>query len=388
MLKPLTVAMIIALSSLATPTYAVQYKVTDLGVGRISGFGYDPKSINNAGEVLADRAIQISPGSGTYYTRPAVWNGSAWLQMPEISGRSGSDWTYWAGGLNSAGVVVGNSGLTAAEDDDSISGNYQSFIWDTRANTVSFLNTPSYGSEHGASDINDNGVITGTMGNSGANYSGHAMTWKNSVYTDLSTRLQPGNSDGQVINNNGAVAGYDELNSGLNVAFYADAAKVDYLGPRQGGDDIWVNDMNDSGLVALTGNTAAGEQPQVGVVWDTNSGMVYELAVDPQWGSRANGVNNLGQVVGRSGGGAIWDAVNGLHMLYTDILSTTWGFYEGADINDSGVIVGYGGLMNDHLPDSQKEFRMLMLTPVPEPETYALMLAGLGLVGFAARRRA
>jgi hypothetical protein len=26
-------------------------------------------------------------------------------------------------------------------------------------------------------------------------------------------------------------------------------------------------------------------------------------------------------------------------------------------------------------------------TPVPEPETYALMLAGLGLVGFAARRR-
>jgi hypothetical protein len=26
--------------------------------------------------------------------------------------------------------------------------------------------------------------------------------------------------------------------------------------------------------------------------------------------------------------------------------------------------------------------------PIPEPETYALMLAGLGLVGWAARRRA
>jgi hypothetical protein len=29
----------------------------------------------------------------------------------------------------------------------------------------------------------------------------------------------------------------------------------------------------------------------------------------------------------------------------------------------------------------------LDVSPVPEPETYALMLAGLGLVGFAARRR-
>jgi hypothetical protein len=29
----------------------------------------------------------------------------------------------------------------------------------------------------------------------------------------------------------------------------------------------------------------------------------------------------------------------------------------------------------------------IALSPVPEPETYAMMLAGLGLVGFAARRR-
>lgn len=29
----------------------------------------------------------------------------------------------------------------------------------------------------------------------------------------------------------------------------------------------------------------------------------------------------------------------------------------------------------------------LQVTPIPEPETYALMLAGLGLVGFMARRR-
>jgi hypothetical protein len=34
------------------------------------------------------------------------------------------------------------------------------------------------------------------------------------------------------------------------------------------------------------------------------------------------------------------------------------------------------------------EMTQTVAVPVPEPETYALMLAGLGLVGFAARRRA
>jgi hypothetical protein len=37
---------------------------------------------------------------------------------------------------------------------------------------------------------------------------------------------------------------------------------------------------------------------------------------------------------------------------------------------------------------SQRPLLTVQVTPVPEPETYALMLAGLGLVGFTVRRRA
>ena len=31
--------------------------------------------------------------------------------------------------------------------------------------------------------------------------------------------------------------------------------------------------------------------------------------------------------------------------------------------------------------------QLLVMAAVPEPETYAMMLAGLGMIGFAARRR-
>jgi hypothetical protein len=43
-------------------------------------------------------------------------------------------------------------------------------------------------------------------------------------------------------------------------------------------------------------------------------------------------------------------------------------FYSAAAINNHGQLVGVG-------------------TVVPEPETYAMLLAGLGLLGFIARRR-
>jgi hypothetical protein len=54
-------------------------------------------------------------------------------------------------------------------------------------------------------------------------------------------------------------------------------------------------------------------------------------------------------------------------------------------INDNNFPYGGGReLASDHT-----EFlRISLANPVPEPETYALLLAGLGLIGFAARRRA
>jgi hypothetical protein len=69
----------------------------------------------------------------------------------------------------------------------------------------------------------------------------------------------------------------------------------------------------------------------------------------------------------------------------------------------SGELPGYGWAMLPHMPDGTNGLDFLAkeafvatdrplltveIAAVPEPEAYALMLAGLGMVGFAARRRA
>ena len=49
------------------------------------------------------------------------------------------------------------------------------------------------------------------------------------------------------------------------------------------------------------------------------------------------------------------------------------------------LVVGYGGVLSG--ANGTAFFQEAVVPGVPEPETYAMLLAGLGLLGFAARRR-
>jgi hypothetical protein len=75
-------------------------------------------------------------------------------------------------------------------------------------------------------------------------------------------------------------------------------------------------------------------------------------------------------------------------FLDASTVSAGWVLTEAKDINDKGWIVGNALNTITGVSDG---FLLSMGTAsvaaVPEPETYGMMLMGLGLMGFVARRR-
>ena len=137
--------------------------------------------------------------------------------------------------------------------------------------------------------------------------------------------------------------------------------------------------------------------------------------------SFAYGINDAGQVVGRSVTAAgAWHAFitgpNGVGM--TDLGTLGGGSSFASGINDAGQVVGWslteegaqhafitgpngvgmtdlnslvslpgGSILSEATGINNHGQVAVIASPIPEPETSAMLLAGLGLLGFIARRR-
>lgn len=274
-----------------SPALAQNYVFSDLGGLNDSSRMYSPRGINNLGQVVGDSSTGV----------PVIWSNGGWSNLPALSGFS----------------------------------------------------------SYSASDISDTGYISGTGSVDGVDAS-VAFRWTNSttqptiltglIPLDLTQTLLPFDS-GWTVNNSGAVAGQVWTPAGGTHAgiWQPGSTTLTDLGSLGGQFTSVYNHMiNDAGTVVGTGQTENGEASR-GAAW-VNGGAPELLALLPGGAnSEANGINNLGQIVGAANNGAsddngdinvpvLWNSVNDQPTL----LGTLGGARGMAlSINDNGQIVGF-----------------------------------------------
>jgi probable HAF family extracellular repeat protein len=167
-----------------------------------------------------------------------------------------------------------------------------------------------------------------------------------------------------------------------------------------GGTNSLASAINSSGQVVGYANTT-GDVAFHATLW--NGGAATDLGTLGGTSSFASAINTSGQVVGWAytadsvvGGytygnpaqhATLWNGTNILDLnsfLDASTVAAGWVLTEANGINDNGWIVGSAS--NSILGFSSRAF-LLSVTPVPEPSSYAMVLMGLGLMSFVARRR-
>jgi probable HAF family extracellular repeat protein len=340
----------------------VKYTLQDLGT--LGGSDSWSAAVNDSGEVAGGSTL--TPGGGL--AQAYVYKNGLMKGLGSLGGLS------IALGMNNAGVVVGRSNLS-----DNVTS--LAFRWDSVGGMVN-LGTLG-GAQSGACGINTSGDIVGWAQNT-AGY-GHAFSRIGiGLWYDLGT-LGGDFSVALGINDNGQIAGYSTAIPGsgspLRATYWSSSTSSPVDIGTLGGQYAEACAINNSGVIVgysyLLGNVMAH-------AFIYSGGVMTDLTRFGGW-SQALGLNDAGDVVGSSR-----DALNVEHaFLYsggvvTDlntVVQCPAGQYLriANDINSSGQIAAQVYDM------STGAYRAVLLTPVPEPATLALLAVG-GLMALRRRR--
>ncbi|BCT67923.1 PEP-CTERM sorting domain-containing protein [Nitrosospira sp. NRS527] len=350
---------------------AANYTALDLGT-------IFPTGINNNGQV-----------AGTA-TNPFVS-----LTMGVITGITGQTNLFdvdFVGGINDSGQVAGIQG----------SWPYPTTAFFTGPNGVGKMYLSSFGGVGGNSayDINNIGQVVGSSYTTSGDI--HAfITGPSGVgLTDLGT-VGGSLSVATAVNASGQVAGrsYRSDDDGTTTgphAFFADpngAGMIDLFAQKDESSS-YATAINDAGQVAgffVTSTSGSNYNAHVFITGANGVGITDLGTLYGTDDSQAYGINASGWVVGTSiirpsepTGSyqmrAFIAGVDGAGMMdlnsFVNLANNNLTFSEARAINDLGQIVARASDGHTYL-----------LSPIPEPESYALMLAGLGLVGCIVRRK-
>jgi probable HAF family extracellular repeat protein len=246
------------------------------------------------------------------------------------------------------------------------------------------------GQSSAARDINDSGHIVGSSRTS-AGDAWHAFVYADGAMRDLGT-LGSQDSNAYGINNVGHIVGSSSLADGSTHAFlYADGVMQD-LGAF-GGSSRGV-DINNEGHIEGTTNVSSNLDGPRSRAFLYADGVTTDLGSLGGRLTYAGGLNDSGQVVGQSR----IDDVQFHAFLYadggiTDLNSLIdpalgWTIVGAADINNNGQIAAWGYQTVDGIRSDYRALRLDLVAAVPEPANVAMLLCGLGLLGFMVRGKA
>lgn len=290
-------------------------------------------------------------------------------------------------GINNSGVVVG-----AAQDS---SGNYEAFSYSSGTLT----SMDPFGVTSAAYAINNTGFAVGYA--------------RDTTPVDIATRYFGlslptfGGLNGYAygINNAGAIVGRSQTSGGIYQAYIYEGGVLYNVGPGSSDSSVAYG-VNSSGDVV---GTAFYSSPGV------HAGFVRKANLDIEFfglggnNSYAYSINTAGDVVGYAQnvfgqeraflhtGGVTYDLealaqAAGLLVLFGDsnpgFISFRTNREFGISINDNSEIVGYGQYYDGLNVYNRAFYMQVLLAPIPEPGTYALIvgLAGIGMALWRRRR--
>jgi len=196
----------------------------------------------------------------------------------------------------------------------------------------------------------------------------------------------PGHSESMAtgINNRGAIVGWSGNQVWGGASFIYENGTMRNLNVGDYGTVPVA--INDAGQIAGTkwlGLEGDGS-------WLMHNGQVEYFTL--AGGARAVDLNNAGELIGDSGSWGeyrAWIRVDGKITMLDELLHEDgWSVLKVYDLNDMGQIVA-----EVRRPDGEYVFAVLtpdelpVPLPVPEPGTYAMLMAGLGMMAWVRRRR-
>lgn len=350
-----TVAVLLAASAATTALAAAapRYTVTDLGdlggsmAGTRQSFGSD---INDLGWVTGIADTDAG-------RRAFVWTPQGGMQ--DVGSLGG-------GGLESIGTHINNRGQVAGWSKTGAGYGTHAYVWSAG---------------DGMQDLGEGAAWA--LNNQGAVVTGGQL-----LRPGEAAQALPSGFLAYTLNDKEQMAGIVKVGTGTHVAIL-DGGELKDLGALPSSREwAYAHALNEHGDVAGVSILSPGVEHAV--VW-RNGGAATDLG-DFAGGldsSRALGINDAGFVVGygtTDGPGlgwvraAIWNP-EGVMTNLNDLIPSAsgWALAEATAINEHGQIVGWG-------TNSLGQAHAFLLTPVPEPETSALVMAGLLAAACRVRR--